>query len=101
MFCVFALFLELEDTGSADAVEDETVTADSLRKLAAELGERAPPRVRQLLRTVRLRDALPCLQGLAADLGVPFEVAVRDTLIDPEDRPVPVPVGFPQHVRTC
>ena len=77
--CVFALFLELEDTGSADAAEDETVTADSLRKLAAELGERAPPRIRQLL--VRLRDALPCLQGLAADLGVPFENAVRETLI--------------------
>ena len=56
-------------------------TADGLRQLAAALGDRAAPSLRARLRGVPLRNAEPCLQGLATELGVPFENITRDTLV--------------------
>ena len=55
---------------------EEILTADGLRRLAAEHGEKAPARIRERLRSVRLRpgdgDGV-CVQQLAEELGVAFE----------------------------
>ena len=63
---------------------EEILTADGLRRLAAEHGEKAPARIRERLRSVRLRpgdgDGV-CVQQLAEELGVAFENARKETLI--------------------
>ncbi|CAJ1431525.1 unnamed protein product [Effrenium voratum] len=70
---------EQDTAGRASA--DDRVTADGLRQLAAALGDGAAPSLRARLRGVPLRNAEPCLQGLAMELGVPFENITRDTLV--------------------
>ena len=58
------------------------MTAESLRRLARELGDQAPPALRGRLRRVHMRNAEPSLVDIATDLGLPCEHMHRNRLVD-------------------
>ena len=66
----------------ASVTAEEPVTAESLRRLAQELGDQAPPTLRGRLRGVRLRNAEPSLVDIASELGLPCEHMHRNRLVD-------------------
>ena len=62
----------------ASVTAEKPVTAESLRRLAQELGDQAPPTLRGRLRGVRLRNAEPSLVDIASELGLPCEQMHRN-----------------------
>ena len=61
---------------------EEPVTAESLRRLARELGDQAPPTLRGRLKRVHMRNAEPSLVDIASELGLPCEHMHRNRLVD-------------------